>query len=206
MQGIKSVLFDFGGVLIDIKRENCIRAFTEIGFPEVEQYIGNYSQNGFFLDFEKGLISSDEFRAEVRKHSSKEISDQQIDTAWNAFLIEIPEYKLNLLRELRKKYRVMMLSNTNEIHFEQKGREEFEKQGLKLSDYFDKCYLSYQLKMAKPQPEIFEHILENEPNKPSEILFLDDGEKNIEMAKSLGFQTYLVADREDYSSLFKIYN
>jgi putative hydrolase of the HAD superfamily len=203
MSSIKAVLFDFGGVLIDIKRERCIEAFSQIGFPAVEQYIGNYTQSDFFLLFEKGLISPEEFYAEVRSASGKDITNQQIDEAWNAFLIGIPEYKLDLLLSLRKKYRVLMLSNTNEIHFKQGGRREFEKQGLHLSDYFDKCYLSYELKMAKPQPEIFQYILDNETVKANEILFLDDGEKNIEVAKSLGFQTYLAQEAEDFRHLFE---
>ncbi len=203
MSSIKAILFDFGGVLIDIKREKCIEAFSQIGFPEVEQYIGNYTQSDFFLLFEKGLITAEEFYSEIRLRSGKNITNQQIDYAWNAFLISIPEYKLDLLRELRNRYRVLLLSNTNIIHFAQGGRKEFEKQGLHLSDYFDKCYLSYELKMAKPQPEIFQYILDNETIKAHEILFLDDGKKNIEVAKSLGFQTYLVQDEEDFRHLFE---
>ncbi len=203
MSNIRAVLFDFGGVLIDIKREKCIEAFSQLGFPEVEQYIGNYTQTGFFLDFEKGLISPEDFRNEIRNYSNKNLTDQQLDKAWNAFLIDIPEYKLDLLRKLKKNYRVLLLSNTNIIHFTQKGREEFEKQGLHLSDYFDKCYLSYELKMAKPQPEIFQYILENEKVKANEVLFLDDGEKNIKVAESLGFHTYLVNEKEDFRHLFE---
>ncbi|MBN1463530.1 MAG: HAD family phosphatase [Paludibacteraceae bacterium] len=205
MREITTVLFDFGGVLVNLNKQRCIDEFKKLGVYQVENYISNYTQSGLFLALEKGLISDEEFRNEIRKLSNKTLSDQQIDTAWNSFLLDIPEYKLDLLLQLRKKYRVTMLSNTNSIHFEQKARYEFGKKGLSIDDYFDKCYLSYELGMAKPQEEIFNHVLENEPSKAHEILFLDDGILNIETAKRLGFTCYLAKEQEDFSPIFNTY-
>jgi glucose-1-phosphatase len=202
IQNINTILFDFGGVLVDLDKEACLDAFKKLGVRNLNEYISNYAQSGLFLQLEKGLISSGYFHDEVRKMSDKNISDEEIDNAWNTFLINIPEYKLDLLLELRKKYRVLLLSNTNTIHFNQKGKSEFEKQGLSLNNYFDKCYLSFELGMAKPDEEIFKHVLEHEKTKAQEILFLDDGEQNIEIAKKMGFTTYLVKEKEDFRPLF----
>jgi putative hydrolase of the HAD superfamily len=202
IQNINTILFDFGGVLVDLDKEACLEAFKKLGVRNLNEYISNYAQSGLFLQLEKGLISPEYFHEQVRKMSDRNISDEEIDDAWNQFLITIPPYKLDFLLELRKKYRVLLLSNTNAIHFNQKGKSEFEKQGLSLNNYFDKCYLSFQLGMAKPDEDIFKHVLENEQAKAHEILFLDDGEQNIETAKKIGFTTYLVKEKEDFRPLF----
>lgn len=202
MRGITTLIFDFGGVLVNLDKQICLHEFEKIGVFSIEKMVSKFAQSGFFLALEKGFVSAKEFRAEIRKLSEKELTDEQIDFAWNSFLIEIPEYKLDLLFELRKKYRVLMLSNTNVIHFEQVARREFRKKGLSVDHYFDKCYLSYELGMAKPQEDIFTHIIENETASAQEMLFLDDSIQNIETAKRLGFATYLVKEQEDFRPLF----
>jgi glucose-1-phosphatase len=202
MSGITTVLFDFGGVLINIDRQVCLAEFAKIGVFNVEKMVSNFTQSGLFLALENGDVSAAEFRTEIRNLSEKPISDKQIDYAWNSFLIDVPEYKLDMLFELRKKYRVLMLSNTNAIHFEQVAQREFSKKGLTINDYFDKCYLSYELGMAKPQEDIFNFVLLNENTNASQILFLDDGVQNIETAKRLGFATYLVKAHEDFRPIF----
>lgn len=202
MNGITTLLFDFGGVLVDLDKQACLNAFSNLGIPDLEKYISNYAQSGLFLKLEKGQVGVDEFRSELRKMSTRTLSDSEIDAAWNSFLISIPEYKLDFLLELRKKYRVLMLSNTNAIHFEQRAQEEFSKQGKRLEDYFDKCYLSYEIGMAKPDKDIFEHVLANENAQAHEILFLDDGALNIEVAKGFGIASYLVSEQEDFRPLF----
>lgn len=199
---ISTIMFDFGGVLVDLDMQACVDAFARIGVKNVEQYIGKYSQIGLFLDMESGKISAEEFRAELRRMFQLSVTDAQIDEAWNAFLIGIPEYKLHFLQKLRRQYHVIMLSNTNDIHFGQALRKEFSKLGGSIDMYFDHCYLSYQIGMVKPNKDIFHYVLDQEKTSPEKILFLDDGAKNIEMAKQLGFSTYLVKEREDFRSLF----
>lgn len=202
MIGIKTIIFDFGGVLVDLDKQACLNAFSELGIVDLDRYISNYAQSGLFLKLEKGQVSTDEFRSEIRKLARTAITDSQIDEAWNCFLVSIPEYKLDFLLELRKNYRVVMLSNTNQIHFEQRARFEFSKRGLSLDKYFDKCYLSYEIGMAKPDEDIFHHLLKNENASPEEMLFLDDGEQNIITAKKLGISSYLVSAQEDFRPLF----
>ena len=202
MKGITRVLFDFGGVLVNLDKQRCLQAFTNIGL-RVDSFISKYTQSGIFLGLERGELSADDFRGAIKEMSSHDVSDEAIDFAWNSFLLDIPHYKLDLLLALRKQYRVLMLSNTNAIHFEQVALREFAKNGLSIDNYFDHCYLSYQLGLAKPDKAIFDYVLEKEQVPASEILFLDDGVQNIEMAQELGFQTYLVKENEDFSSIFK---
>lgn len=153
------------------------------------------------MQFEKGEISAAEFRSEVRKLTPNTLTDAQIDEAWCSFLLEIPTEKLDMLVELRKKFRLILLSNTNIIHFPYSEKALFENKGKKVSDYFDRCYLSYEMKMVKPDKEIFDKILASENVHANECLFLDDGPKNTEQAQKLGIQTYLVHEREDLSFL-----
>ena len=200
-KNITTLIFDFGGVLIDLDINQCILNFNRLGLENVEQYLNNFAQSGFFMQLEKGQISAVEFRNEIRKLTPNELTDAQIDEAWCSFLLEVPEEKLEMLIELRKKFRVLLLSNTNIIHFPNSEKLLFTNKGRQLSEYFDKCYLSYEMKMAKPDLQIFKNILASENVQPNECLFLDDGLKNTLQAQKLGIQTYLVSEHEDLSFL-----
>jgi putative hydrolase of the HAD superfamily len=198
---ISTLIIDFGGVLIDLSLKQCVENLKRLGVESVDGLLNNYNQNGFFLQFEKGQISAAEFRNEIRKFSVKELTDKQIDDAWMSFLLEIPTYKLDILFELRKKFRIVMLSNTNSIHFETAKENRFNYRGRTIDHYFDKFYLSYEMKMAKPDAEIFETLLKEEGIAAHNCLFLDDGAKNILNASQLGIQTYLVDPTDDLSFL-----
>ena len=202
-KNITTLIFDFGGVLIDLDINQCILNFKQLGLENVEQYLNNFAQSGFFMQLEKGQISAVEFRNEIRKLTPNELTDAQIDEAWCSFLLEVPEEKLEMLIELRKKFRVLLLSNTNIIHFPNSEKLLFTNKGRQLSEYFDKCYLSYEMKMAKPDLQIFKNILASENVQPNECLFLDDGLKNTLQAQKLGIQTYLVNEHEDLSFLLQ---
>ena len=202
-KNITTIIFDFGGVLINLDINQCIFNFKQLGLNDFEQHLNMFAQSGIFMQLEKGQISAKDFRNEIRKMSPNDLTDTQIDTAWCSFLLDVPVEKLNMLLELRKKFRVILLSNTNSIHFPNSEKEIFNLYGRKLSDYFDKCYLSYQMKMAKPDPEIFEYILSTENVDANKCLFLDDGLENTQEAQKLGIQTYLVNEHEDLSFLLK---
>jgi putative hydrolase of the HAD superfamily len=202
LTGIKNIVFDFGGVLINLDRQLCVNAFLRLGVAEIDSLIGNYAQTGLFLKLERGEVSPSEFRDEIRKMIGKHVSDEEIDKAWGAFLLDIPQYKLDLLAELRKKYRVLMLSNTNVIHFTQVKETQFETDGCTMNDYFEKCYLSYEIGLTKPYADVFEYMLNDAQILPHETLFIDDGQANIEMARSMGFVVYLAKPEEDFRHLF----
>lgn len=187
-----TLIFDLGGVLINLNLDRCIQRFKELGVQNFEDKLSNFGQKGFFLQFEKGEIGISEFCNEVRNLAAVQLTDQQIIDAWCLFLVDIPDYKMELLLKLKERYRLLLLSNTNPIHIKISTAGEFERFGLKMEDVFDKCYFSYDMKMVKPDAKIFEALLASAGVKPEECLFLDDGKKNIEQATKLGIQSYLV--------------
>ncbi len=198
---ITTIIFDFGGVLINLDLDRCINRFKELGVRDFEDKLSNFGQKGFFLQFEKGEIGIVEFCDEVQKLTNTPLSHQQIIDAWCLFLVDIPAYKIDILLKLKQSFRLLLLSNTNPLHIEVSAVNEFARYGLKINDVFDKCYYSYEMKMAKPDTEIFEALLHDAKVNPEECLFLDDGFKNIEQAKKLGIHSYLVNVNEELSWL-----
>ena len=198
---ITTLIFDFGGVIINLDLPQCIQNFKNLGLDNFEQHLSLFGQKDFFLQFEIGQIGTKEFRANIRKLCPKPLTDTQIDEAWCSFLCDIPNEKLEMLLDLKKKFRVLMLSNTNPLHIEVSAAREFSRLGKTRDDFFDKCYLSYEMKLAKPNPVIFETLLADAGVSADECLFLDDGLKNIEVAQELWIQSYLVKPNEDLSFL-----
>ena len=203
MGDIKNLIIDLGGVLIDLTRNRCIEAFERLGVENIrEQVTSNYQHRELFERFELGTVSVERFRDDIRSLSGRALSDEQIDTAWIAMLGSIPEYKLRLLLDLRERYRVMLLSNTNELHWKWSEENYFSYQGLAPSDFFEKVYLSYELHMLKPDVSIFEYVLRDSGLVAEETLFIDDASVNCKAAESLGMKSYTPQPKEDWSHLF----
>lgn len=188
---IKTLIFDFGGVLINLDKEACVSRYKQLGVSNVDKLLDNYIQSGVFLQFEQGEISLAEFHDKVRQLSGHNISDKDIDDAFCAFLLDIPDKKMQKIKQLRSKYRIVMLSNTNELHFPMNSGKLVVGDYL-ISDYFDHCYLSFQMHLSKPDSRIFQALLENEKVLAEECLFLDDGPQNIAAAQKMGFNCFLV--------------
>ncbi len=198
---ITTLIFDLGGVIINLDLPKCIQNFKQLGVINFENYLSNFGQKGFFLQFEKGQIGVEDFRNEIWKLAINPLSDKQIDDAWCSFLCDIPNHKINLLLELKKKFRLLLLSNTNPLHINVSTANEFARYGLKISDVFEKAYYSYEMGMAKPDDEIFNALLQDAGVNAGECLFLDDGIRNIENAGKLGIQTHHVSLDDDLSFL-----
>ncbi len=204
LTGIKNIFFDLGGVLINLDKERCLVEFQRLGVQRIEEQIGHSFKSGLFLHLEEGTITPAEFRKEIRKMTDKQVTDDEIDYAWNCFLLGISPEKLDFLLKLRKDYRVFMLSNTNQIHFERIKTHDFNnRNGRSIDDYFEKCYLSYELHLSKPGKEIFEAVIFDSGVLPQESLFLDDNLQNIETAQSLGFHTCWVKESLSLSLFFQ---
>ncbi len=199
----KNLLFDLGGVIIDLKREDCVAAFEELGMSDANEQFGQYSQQGIFLALEEGRLGVDEFHAEVRRIMSVEVTDDEIDAAFCKFLVGIPKRRLRALEELRKHYNIYMLSNTNPIHMEQSVKEWFKIDGKDINHYFDGLSLSYEAKSAKPNREIFEYTVSHLCIKPEETLFLDDSDKNLKAASELGFGVALVEEGKEFTDVLE---
>lgn len=185
---IKTILLDLGGVIVKLDRARCVESFRKIGYENFGSVLDNYLQRGFFLDFEKGSISGQEFRDIIRRNIKNNVTDKEIDNSMGDFLSEISQEKFNSLKELRKRFKLSLLSNTNTIAI-MRIRELFRLSGAEFEDYFDNIYLSYQMGKVKPDPEIFREVLAREGAEASETLFCDDSPANIISASSLGIKT-----------------
>lgn len=198
---IKNLLFDLGGVIMDIRRLNCVASFERLGMKDADSFLGEYSQKGPFLQLEEGAISEEQFRTAVRQFIDGEVSDEQIDSAFCDFLVGIPVHRLEQLRELKKQYGIYMLSNTNSIMWHSRIAEDFRQEGLEREDYFDGIVTSFEARSIKPDAKIFHTVVEKLGIKPEETLFLDDSQKNLDAAAELGFQTLLVTPGSEFFEL-----
>lgn len=194
---IKTIIFDLGGVLIDLDFKDSLEAFTKAGFKDIEKRVCQFSRDGNFSNYEIGTISTEKFRDFIRSELSQPATDQEIDDMWNKILIDIPHEKLDLILELRKKYTVYLLSNTNELHWIYTCDHMFNYRGLTANDYFDKIFLSFKMHISKPQPEIFEEMIKDTNLVPDEALFIDDSEANCRTAEKFGIHTYQYRIGED---------
>lgn len=194
MQNIKNIIFDYGNVIFEIDFRLAQQAFTELGVTDVTSLYGHKGQDRLFDDFDKGLISPHEFREGVRRLARKPtLSDEQIDGAWNALLIGVPDGNHDILLKAKDAYRTFLLSNNNEIHYNWILNYLQETHGLSdNSGFFEKAYYSHMMGMRKPDAEIFQYVLEQENLNPAETLFIDDSPQHIATAQKLGIQTKLV--------------
>jgi putative hydrolase of the HAD superfamily len=203
LSGVKNLLFDLGGVIITLDRDAAVRRFIELGAKDAEEQLNAYHQNGIFLHLEDGSLTHDAFCDAFRAEFGVAVSNEAIDSGWLAFMGEVPAYKLKMLEDLKAQgYKLYLLSNTNPVIHRWALSPEWSTEGKPLSAYFDKLYLSYCLKLVKPSAAIFHHVIADAGLTPSETLFIDDGVVNIEMAASLGFQTYQPLNGEDFRHLF----
>ena len=172
---IKNLIFDFGGVIAPISREQAVEAFRQLGVADADQRLDKYHQTGIFQELEEGKITPDEFQVKLGH-----------------------ERLLDCLKELRKRYKLFVLSNTNPYVMDWACSPAFSSKGKPLSDYFDKLYLSYQIGVTKPDRQIFDFLIADADILPSESLFIDDGAGNVQAARQLGFQTYCPHNGEDW--------
>lgn len=191
---IKNIVFDLGGVIVPLNRDACNSAFSKIGFKDFDKILNNYVQEGFFLQYEKGEIDSNQFRNIIRDNIAPllndNITDIDIDNAMGAFLDPISQEAIDLLISLKQNYKLYMLSNTNPIAISF-VKKLFRKTGIEMEECFHHIFLSYQMKLAKPNKEIFKTMIEQANMVPSETLFIDDGPSNIESAVKTGLKTLL---------------
>jgi putative hydrolase of the HAD superfamily len=183
---VKNIIFDFGGVILNIDYKLTETAFARLGLTDFAGIYSQASQKDLFDRLETGRIMPAEFREKIRKYIGA-ASDEQIDSAWNAMLLDLPEERIILLDKLKKKYRIFLLSNTNEIHFA--AFSAYMKCKFKRDiffEVFEKAYVSHEMKMRKPDAEIFEFVVRENNLLKEETLFIDDSIQHIEGAKKAG--------------------
>lgn len=196
---IKNLLFDLGGVIMDIRRENAVEALKKIGMDDADSFLGEYAQKGPFLLLEEGQITADDFYAEIKRHICEYVSDAQIREAFCKFLVGIPEHRLDSLVELKNRgFRIFMLSNTNPIMWNSEIDRQFRKKGKDINFYFDGIVTSFEAKCCKPDERIFRSVLDRFGINAAETIFFDDSRVNTEAAEKLGFRTHLVEPGKEF--------
>jgi putative hydrolase of the HAD superfamily len=189
---VKNLIFDLGGVIIDLSIDHTIQAFSAISGIEKEKVNFLYTSSPGFEDYEKGLMGDDEFRDYVRAVYSVNSSAEEIDSCWTAMLRGLSVKKLQLLLKLKDKYRVYLLSNTNSIHIDfinETMLPSVVQSASSLDAYFHRAYYSHIMKKRKPNADIFEQVLAENELVPAQTLFLDDNIDNLEGANQLGIKT-----------------
>lgn len=198
---IKDIVFDFGGVLTTIDTDEALRRFKEIGVEEPEKFINSYCQNGPFYALENGDITAEEFCRELENICNRTVSHEEAKHAWCGFIVDVHEDYLDYLQQLRPRYRLSVLSNTNPFIQGWARSTEFTSCGKSLDDFFDMLFLSYRMGASKPGEEIYRKMLLEGNMKPEETLFIDDSTKNLESARKLGINTLKVENGEDWRNL-----
>ena len=200
MGTIRTVMFDLGGVIITLDQPSAVRRFREIGLQNAEEMLDPYRQKGIFGDVEQGSISAETFRTELSKMVGRQLSFDECRYAWLGYAKELPKRNLEAIKELRRQgYRVILLSNTNPYMMSWVMSDEFDGEGHSLAHYMDACYLSYEMKLMKPDDNMFRQVLMNEKTFPYEILFVDDGPRNVAVASQIGFRTYCPENGADWT-------
>ena len=202
-KNIKNIVFDLGGVLIDLDFKSAINGLQKAGFTNVKEQLQAFDREGIFQKFELGEISADEFRASIRENSNVSLTDEEVDSLWNLMLLEIPREKLELILDLRSKYMVYLLSNTNSIHWDYVCKNAFNYHGFRMDDYFEETFLSYEMHLAKPDKAIFEKMLNDANLLPEETLFIDDLEANCKAAEEVGIHAHHYHIGDDLSKIFE---
>jgi HAD superfamily hydrolase (TIGR01509 family) len=202
MQNISTVILDLGGVLLNLDYGLTKKAFVDLGISDFDTYYTQFKGSSLFDDLETGRISNKAFFDGLRKLSGVSLTDDQITRAWNAMLLDFPPKRVAFLRQLRGKYRLFLLSNTNDIHY-QAFQQSFRKAtGLgSLDECFDKAYYSHLMGTRKPEAEAFNRILKEQGLNAGRTLFIDDTAINLEGAKVVGMQTLHLRHPETVESL-----
>ena len=202
MNTIKNIIFDLGGVLLDIEFKKTIDAFKKLGIDNFEEMFSKFTADELFKKLETGHIAETDFYKTLRNRAEKNITNEQIKDAWNSLILDFRIESLAYLERLAPRYQLYLLSNTNSIHL-QYFKKLFTLQTAKRSfdDYFKKAWYSNEIGLRKPGTQIFEFVLHQENLLPGESLFIDDTFANIETAQKLGFVTHHLLPAENIELL-----
>jgi len=200
---IKNIIFDFGGVIIDISHENVENAFGEFGVRNFEELFNKAIQSELFQKLETGQIADQEFRDTLRSLTDLEVSDNILDETWNKIIGEYHPPRIELLKLIKSNYRIFLLSNTNHIHFEfyiNKFKQEY---GYNFKSLFEKTYWSFKIGLRKPDFAPYIHVLKDKGLIPQQTLFIDDSIQNTIAAQKLNIRTIHLDQGTEITDLFE---
>ena len=201
MKKCKAIIFDLGAVILNINYQNTIDEFTKLGVNNATTFYSKKVQTNLFNQIETGMISSNEFLKVLQKET-KNANINQVEKAWNAMLLDLPEERIQLIEKLKNNYSIYLLSNTNAIHIDAIKKQLGKRKWLAFCKLFDKMYLSHELGLRKPDVKIFEYILNEQKLKAEEVFFIDDSPQHIAGAKKIGIHCHYLLDDENIITLF----
>ncbi len=202
MNSIKNIIFDLGGVLLNIDYNKTVTAFKNLGYTDFEKMYSMIKANNVFDDLETGHITESAFYDYMLESADKSVSNYEVTKAWNAMLLDFRVESLHFLKHLSQQHNLFLLSNTNQIHkaaFEKNLKDQTGKHSL--DTFFTKAYYSHQVGMRKPNEDIFRFVLEDSGIKASETLFIDDLYNNVATAAILGFKIHQLLPGEKIEDL-----
>ncbi|MBE7171473.1 MAG: HAD family phosphatase [Williamsia sp.] len=200
---IEAILFDLGGVLLNLDYHLTGEAFINLGIANFNELYTQFHATKLFEEFEKGEIGERQFIDELKKHAPAEVTDEDIEQAWNAMLLDYPPGRIEFLQAVRSRYKTYLLSNTNAIHYkavQQIYTDQFG--GGSLDSLFEKSFYSYKTGMRKPDADIFELVLSETGLSPATTLFIDDTPANIYTAEALGIRSLFLSKPHTVEELF----
>ena len=205
LKGIKNIIFDLGGVLLNIDPQKTIDAFGRLGMPQLVANTGLSYDHDIFFRMEQGQITPDEFRNGVQELLQRPFAPEVIDEAWTAMLLDFPAIRVELVRRLRTDFKIYLFSNTNAIHVA-KYHSDFRKQhGFEVSSLFEKDFYSNEIGFRKPSPESFQEIIRLSGINPEETLFIDDSHQNVDAAIACGLKGLWLEPGQKIEILFQEY-
>ena len=201
MPAIKNIIFDLGGVIMNIDFKKTENAFADLGFTDFKQYMTQFHITPFFEEYETGKIDEAAFIKGIQQIAGKPITAQQIIHAWNALLLDFPLARIDLLEKLKRHYRIFLLSNTNELHYNEFQQTLHALTGKTLEDIFEKTYFSHTAHLRKPDVAIYRLVLDENNLNAAETLFIDDTASNFAGAEEIGIQTFHLKPPMDITSM-----
>ena len=203
---IKNIIFDFGGVICDLDISLTEKKFRDFGPSKNQNSDSGKEFHKLVERLETGKISPDQFRKTIRDHYVNFLSDQDIDEAWNAMLLFIPDHRIQLLQQIKTNYKTYLLSNSNQIHYECYLKNFREQIGLAdFTALFEKTYFSFLIGLKKPGREIYDFVLSDSSLNPTETLFIDDTLENVEGAEAAGINSLFLKEGKEIADLFTNY-
>jgi len=194
---IKNILFDMGGVVFQQDTEQAFSRFRHAGV-DPDKFMGIYGQRGFFLDVETGAITGEEFCQAMSAEAGHEVTWAEAQYCWLGFMVDVPPEGLQRLLELKQRYHVCLLSNTNPFIMAHQHSAAFSGDGHPIDHYFHSLFLSYEMKAYKPDRRIFDLAMQADGMRPEECIFVDDSQKNIDAANALGIHGLHVPTNQDW--------
>lgn len=198
---IKAIIFDMGGVLVDLDIEDCKKVFKEtLGYNDIDQIIDACHQKGIYGDLEEGTLSAEEFRSIVLAGSRPGSTPEMVDEAMSHILVGIQPYKVQMLKKLAQEYDLYMLSNNNAICLPY-SRAMFAEAGIPLEDIFKKCFFSFEMKALKPSAAFYKAVVEQIGLPAEELFFIDDSQRNVDGSIAAGLPAVYYEPGTDLEAL-----